>query len=89
MSMGRRRLWWDGVHEAFTGILWRHDPDGMGSSVGAPDDEYSDIAVSLMRQLLDKSEAQTVRDVVITKWPTWSPEMVAEIEGAWLPLPAE
>ncbi len=87
--MGDRQLrrWWDRVHGALMEVLYRHDPDGMGSSVGAPDDEYSDVATGLMRQLLDRVATANAQQVALERWPAASPEMLADIEAAWAPPP--
>lgn len=44
--------------------LYEYDPEGMGSSVGAPDDEYDDGAIALIRCLQDRSPAASVGETV-------------------------
>jgi len=68
-------------------VLYRLDPDGMGSSVGAPDDEYFDVAIVLMRQLLDRGATANTQQVALERWPAASPEMLADIEAAWVSPP--
>ena len=83
--MGNEQLdqWWSRNHGALMEILYRHDPDGMGASVGAPDDEYFDAATTLMRALRDRPSEDGPGEVVLEVWPQASPEMLADIEAAW------
>jgi hypothetical protein len=64
-------------------LLYDYDPDGMGSTVSAPLDEYSDVAAALIRALRDRqpeaSFSETVWDVV----PAATAELLGEIEAAW------
>lgn len=64
-------------------LFYDYDPEGMGSTVGAPLDEYSDVAVSVIRALRDRGPdlliAEAIRDAV----PGATTDLVAEIEKLW------
>jgi hypothetical protein len=55
----------------------------MGSSVGAPHDEYDDGAVDLIRALNHRSPGTPVEKTVRTLWPNASDRLVAEVSEAW------
>jgi len=47
---------WRALVRRVSDLLYDHDPLGMGSSVGAPSDEYDHIAIDLIRQIRDGQE---------------------------------
>ena len=87
MTDAQLKHWWDDVHSAFMEILYRHDPLDMGSTVGAPDDEYFDEATRTIRSLLDLSAEWGLREAIASCWPDADDAMVDELEGAWRPPP--
>jgi len=80
---GRALGRFEALQSGFEVLLYDYDPDGMGSTVGAPLDEYIDVATSLIRALRDREVcldfAEAVRDVI----PGATAELVAKIEMAW------
>jgi len=89
MTDAKLRQWWEGVHSAYAEILYRHDPLHMGSSVGAPDDEYFDEATRTIRTALDLSEDGGLRQALESRWPGSDPAMLDELVSAWRPPPSE
>lgn len=81
------RQWWDDVQSTFTEILYRYDPLDMGSTVGAPDDEYFDEATRTIRSLLDLSDEWGVSQAIASRWPGADAAMVDELAAAWRPPP--
>lgn len=79
--------WWDDVHGAFMEILFRHDPLDMGSTVGAPDDEYFDEATRTLRSVLDLSENWGVSQAIASRWPGADAAMLDDLLAAWRPPP--
>jgi hypothetical protein len=67
----------------FERLLYDHDPDGMGATVGAPVDEYSDMATRLIRALRDSEFGVGSVEVIRGVIPTAKLELIAEIESAW------
>lgn len=85
MSRGNRERLrrYEAVRAEFERLLYDYDPDGMGSTVGAPLDEYSDFAVSLMRALRDRAPDVSVAEAIRHAVPGATSELVAEIEKLW------
>lgn len=81
------KQWWDDVHGAFMEILYRHDPLDMGSTVGAPDDEYFDEATRTIRSMLDLSEEWGLSQSITSRWPGADAAMLDELLAAWRPPP--
>jgi hypothetical protein len=79
--------WWKDVHSAFMEILYRYDPLDMGSTVGAPDDEYFDEATRTIRSVLDLSEEWGLRQAIESRWPGADAAMLDELEAVWRPPP--
>ncbi|MDP3984891.1 MAG: hypothetical protein Q8Q52_07820 [Acidimicrobiia bacterium] len=87
MNDAELKHWWDDVHSAFMEILYRYDPLDMGSTVGAPDDEYFDEATGTIRSLLDLSDEWGRREAIASRWPGAGDAMLNELEAAWRPPP--
>lgn len=85
MTDPQLKKWWEIVHTAFSEILYRYDPLDMGSTVGAPDDEYFDEATRTIRALLDLSDEFGVREAIASRWPGADDAMLDELEAAWRP----
>lgn len=79
----QRKQWWDEVHGRFMEILYRYDPLDMGSTVGAPDDEYVDEATRTLRSVLDSSDEWGLRQAIASRWPGAEAAMVDELAAAW------
>jgi hypothetical protein len=79
----RLKQWWDDVHSAFMEILYRHDPLDMGSTVGAPGDEYFDEATRTIRSVLDLSDEWGLSQALASRWPGVEAEMIDELAAAW------
>lgn len=71
---------WERLHHGLVRALYEADPEGMGSSVYSPDDEYSSEAVALIRALRDR-RAKTVRAVVLEAWPNARSDLIDAIVG--------
>lgn len=89
MTDTQLKRWWEDVHSAYAEILYRHDPLHMGSSVGAPDDEYFDEATRTIRSVLDLSEEWGLRQAIESRWPGSDPAMLEELVSAWRPPPSK
>lgn len=74
---------WEELQRELQAVLYESDPDRMGATVGAPDDEYYDAAVDVIRSLRDRLPHQSVADVVRDVWPEADPELVLAVERAW------
>ena len=75
-----RNASWKRLQSTLSRALHEHDPDGMGSSFGAPDDEYDDRAIDLIRSLQGNPE---VESAVRALWPNASARLVANVADAW------
>jgi len=80
--------WWRRTQAAMMEILYRHDPDGIGSSVGAPDDEYFDAVTDLAQRLLKVEPGGDPQVAVLAQWPHAHPRMVEELVRQWSRPPA-
>jgi hypothetical protein len=78
-----RARWWRATRSSLSRVLYERDPDGMGSSVMGPEDEYDDLAVRLFRALLDMPEEGGASGAVRGIWPDADDQMVEEIERVW------
>jgi hypothetical protein len=61
--------------------LWRHDPYGMGSSAGSPEDEYEDFARRLLVRLKEVHQADQLARHIRTTFGDASDELVEECAG--------
>ena len=77
-SAARARVWRDAL-TALETLLYTRDPEGMGESVGAPHDEYADVAARLLREVTRKPAESSSHDVVADVLPTAWPGLVDEI----------
>lgn len=82
MTHDAREMAWSEAQHALSHILYEHDPEGMGSTVGAPEDEYDDGAIALLRRL-GQLESQSMPSLVYEFWPTASDELVDALAEAW------
>jgi len=78
-----QRRAWKVLHRELQAILYESDPGWMGSTVGAPDDEYFDDAINLIRSLKELGPQESVADVVRTLWPEADSDLISAIEQAW------
>jgi len=74
---------WSQLRSRLEVLLYDYDPDGMGASVGAPLDEYADVAISVIRTLRDREPDQPVSDAVWEAVPGASLDLIEEIAKAW------
>lgn len=74
---------WRAVVTRFEALLYEHDPDGMGASVGAPLDEYSDVAASLVRALRDRPTEDEFADTVRSIVPSARQTLTSDLELVW------
>jgi hypothetical protein len=74
------------LHEALTSVLYNVDPEGMGRTVGAPEDEYSGIATTLCNSLRGTANSDDVRGVLETIFGSdlVSDELVAQVYAVWV-----
>ena len=63
----------------FQRILYIRDPEGIGASIGAPLDEYSDSAARLASALRSVDELTGVRSVVTHMFPSAEEGLSSEI----------
>lgn len=63
--------------------LYEHDPDGMGSTVAAPEDEYDGEAARLASSFRAANGEKSARDLVATMYSNASDALVSEIALAW------
>ncbi len=71
------------LHAKLSEILYNEDPDGMGVTVGAPDDEYSREASNLIRWLQDVRERDAAATVVQEMFPAARDSLVDKVFEAW------
>ncbi len=74
---------YEALRSALERLLYEYDPDRMGSMVGAPLDEYSDVAISVIRAVRDRKPDDTIADAVRHAVPGATTDLVAEIEKLW------
>lgn len=74
---------WEELREELSRALYEYDPESMGSSVGAPDDEYDEGATQLIRDLRRWRSTGLVAQVVRDLWPEASDDLVAAVDQAW------
>jgi hypothetical protein len=61
--------------------MWTHDPDGMGSTVGAPEDEYEGFAGAMLAALKD-ADSEAVASYLRERFPAASSQLVADCIAA-------
>jgi hypothetical protein len=71
------------AHQRLTSILYRVDPEGMGRSVGAPDDEYSHVATRLMTGLKDAATVEDVRAAITAMYLDAADELIDQVLEVW------
>lgn len=74
---------WVELRDDLSRVLYEYDPEGMGSSVGAPDDEYDDGAVALIRLLQGRPASASVDPAVRDLWPSATDELVDAVRRRW------
>lgn len=78
--MGRRAAQtWQEACGRISAVLYESDPEGMGADVGAPLDEYDDIAARLLREAIRRPAGQALATCVEESVPTAWPELVAQL----------
>lgn len=73
---------WKQAVKRISAALYNEDPEGMGSSVGSPDDEYDDAAIHAMRLLRDRKSG-TAATALHAEWPSLSGETIRTITLEW------
>jgi hypothetical protein len=48
---------WTILNRELARVLYEYDPEGIGATVGAPEDEYDQISIDLIRALRDRPTA--------------------------------
>jgi hypothetical protein len=71
------------VHSDLCEIFYNVDPDAMGVSIAAPDDEYSTVVTKLLVDLRDERNKEGVARVVREMYPFASTELVDQVFDAW------
>lgn len=74
---------WEELRDELSRALYEYDPESMGSSVGAPDDEYEEGATDLIRGLRQRRSTGLVAEVVRDLWPEAGNDLIAAVEQAW------
>jgi hypothetical protein len=80
-GVDRRR--WHELERRIAAALYESDPEGMGASVGAPHDEYADVARAVIRALRDRQPEQPFGDAVTSVLPSANSELISELEHIW------
>lgn len=70
-------------HNRVMKLLYEADPGGMGSTVGAPADEYSEEATKLIAGLKRAKTIGEVRRLVVSMFPESNEELVSKIYSLW------
>ena len=71
------------LHKELSGILYNEDPDGMGATGGAPDDESSPEVSKLIPRLQGRHDQEAVGAVVRRMFPQASEVLVNRVFDAW------
>jgi hypothetical protein len=66
--------------QRFMAILYEEDPEGFGSTIGAPRDEYSNEAAKLAAEL---RQNQGNIHAALAVWPSSSERLIERITSAW------
>lgn len=61
-------------------LLYELDPDGIGSSIDAPLDEYDDLSWRLARAVVAREDRDEVRLAVVETFPGATDDLV---DGVW------
>ena len=78
MTQGAAQAWQDACNR-LSALLYESDPEGMGADVGAPLDEYDDIAARLLREATRRPAGQALTTCVEQSVPTAWPDLVANL----------
>ena len=78
MERRTAQAWLDALNRLSV-LLYESDPEGMGADVGAPVDEYDDIAARLLREALRRPSGHALATCVQESVPTAWPELVAQL----------
>ena len=65
-------------------LLYAYDPDGMGLSASAPEDEYDEPARGLILSAVKKGTPHDIADVVRVHYPAASRQLCEAIASAVL-----
>lgn len=72
------------LSRVISALLYAWDPEGLGRSIGSPEDEYDDVAHRLISSIARARPELRVEDVVCQQWPTASAAFAAAVGSAWL-----
>jgi hypothetical protein len=64
-------------------ILYRHDPDGMGSTICAPQGEYDGEAANLVSKVRALKSENATRQVLTDMYKNVSEDLIREISQEW------
>jgi hypothetical protein len=78
------RLAYDDTKARLMEILYEEDPDGMGSTIGAPLDEYSAEVAHLMVALRGAETESEVKDVLTRSFEHVSDRLVLRVHETWV-----
>lgn len=71
------------LHAELSDIFYNEDPDGMGVTAGAPDDEYSPEVSRLIPRLQGVRDRKAVAGVVRQMFPTAGESLINRVFDAW------
>jgi hypothetical protein len=71
------------AHQRLMRVLYIADPEHMGRSVGAPEDEYSDVATRLMTSLRGATTADQARAATLAMYPNATEDLIKEVTEVW------
>ena len=79
----RLRAAYSAAHERLTMVLYSVDPEGIGRSVGAPEDEYSQVATRLMTALGTAATDGHVRAATAAIYPDATHDLIHQVIDVW------
>jgi hypothetical protein len=70
------------LHDTLSTVLWEEDPDGLGITIGSPNDEYDDYSTKLIVELSKNSEDVSA---VLSEWfgERLTEPLVERVTSAW------
>lgn len=74
---------YEALRQELQAILYEEDPEGMGSSVGAPPDEYAEEAAALIPMLQGSASEGEIAAVLHKKFGSAQRALVERVHRAW------
>ena len=80
--MTRRADGYTDLLRVVSALLYAYDPDGMGLSASAPEDEYDDVAQTLIAEAIKADGAEAVATVVRAHYASASDVLCEAVSAA-------